>query len=32
VSGASFRSVFNAATPAADPSFRGNLFDLAPIP
>jgi peptidoglycan hydrolase-like amidase len=32
VSGDVFRSVFNAASPAADPPFRGNLFDLTPIP
>jgi SpoIID/LytB domain protein len=32
VSGDVFRSVFNAASPAADPLFRGNLFDLTPIP
>jgi stage II sporulation protein D len=27
-----FRSVFNAGRPSSDPSFRSNLFDLAPIP
>jgi stage II sporulation protein D len=32
VSGDVFRSVFNAASPSADPFFRGNLFDLTPIP
>jgi len=32
VSGDVFRSVFNAASPAVDPYFRGNLFDLTPIP
>ena len=32
VSGDVLRSVFNTASPLADPSFRGNLFDLAPIP
>jgi stage II sporulation protein D len=32
VSGAVFRAVFNAARPAADPSLRGTLFDIAPIP
>ena len=32
VSGDVFRSVFNAASPLADPALRGNLFDLAPIP
>lgn len=32
VSGDVFRSVFNTASPLADPPFRGNLFDLAPIP
>jgi stage II sporulation protein D len=32
VSGNVFRAVFNAARPAADPSLRGTLFDLKPIP
>jgi hypothetical protein len=32
VSGDVFRSVFNTASPLADPALRGNLFDLAPIP
>ena len=32
VSGDVFRSVLNTASPLADPSFRGNLFALAPIP
>ena len=32
VSGAVFRAVFNAARPTADPSLRGTLFDIAPIP
>jgi stage II sporulation protein D len=32
VSGDVFRSVFNRASPLADPPLRGNLFDLAPIP
>lgn len=31
VSGDVFRAVFNAARPAADPSIRGTLVDLAPI-
>jgi stage II sporulation protein D len=32
VSGDVFRSVFNTASPLADPPLRGNLFDIAPIP
>ena len=32
VSGDVFRSVFNVASPLADPPLRGNLFDIAPIP
>ena len=32
VSGDVFRAVFNAARPAADPSLRGTLFDIDPIP
>jgi stage II sporulation protein D len=32
VSGNVFRSVFNTASPLADPPLRGNLFDIAPIP
>ena len=32
VSGDVFRSVFNLASPLADPPLRGNLFDIAPIP
>ena len=32
VSGGVFRAVFNAARPATDPSLRGTLFDVAPIP
>jgi stage II sporulation protein D len=32
VSGDVFRSVFNTASPLADPALRGNLFDIAPIP
>ena len=32
VSGDVFRAVFNAARPATDPSLRGTLFDVAPIP
>jgi len=32
VSGDVFRSVFNAARPAADPMLRSTLFDVAPIP
>jgi stage II sporulation protein D len=32
VSGNVFRTIFNAAKPAADPSLRGTLFDIAPIP
>jgi len=32
VSGNVFRTIFNAAKPTADPSLRGTLFDIAPIP
>ena len=32
VSGDVFRSVFNVASPLADPPLLGNLFDIAPIP
>lgn len=32
VSGAVFRSVFNAARPAGDPSMRSTLVDLRPVP
>ncbi|HEX5825123.1 MAG TPA: SpoIID/LytB domain-containing protein [Candidatus Limnocylindrales bacterium] len=32
MSGDVFRSVFNTASPVADPPLRGNLFDIAPIP
>ena len=32
VSGDVFRSVFNAHRPSGDPLFRGNLFDLKPVP
>ena len=32
VSGDVFRSVFNVASPLADPPLRGNLFDIVPIP
>ena len=32
VSGEVFRSVFNRASPLADPAIRSTLFDLAPIP
>ena len=32
VSGEVFRAVFNKARPAADPSLRSTLFDLAPVP
>jgi len=32
VSGEVFRSIFNKARPATDPSLRSTLFDLAPIP
>ena len=32
VSGDVFRSVFNAAKPAADPQMRSTLFDTRPIP
>jgi hypothetical protein len=32
VSGELFRSVFNRASPLADPPIRSTLFDTAPIP
>jgi len=32
VSGGVFRTVFNAGRPATDPTLRGTLFDLQPIP
>ena len=32
VSGDVFRAIFNAGRPATDPSLRGTLFDIAPIP
>jgi stage II sporulation protein D len=32
VSGNTFRAIFNAGRPAADPQLRGTLFDTRPIP